>query len=234
MELRNLLLECDLNYPLDIFEICSKFSNLEIAAIPFVTRSLRGMAKLADTESSINCILVNSNLTQEEQNFHGMHELMHIYLPHDYSGTTFKCYDKVQPFQDSYVEWLANEGAAELIIPHDVLLPYIKENLYRFKERLFGICEMSEEIADHYRVSPVVVQNRFNSLKYEIYQYLNGCKISDIKVLSKTQQEKEGIFIESLNDIEDNRLLECMSKERTVATKTFFRYSESYRNLLIS
>lgn len=191
------------------------------------------MAKLADSSSPVNCILLNSNLSQEEQNFHGVHELIHIYLTGDCPGSTFTCYDKVQPFQNEYVEWLANEGAAELILPHDILLPYVKEHLKYFDKNIFGVYDMSENIAKLYRVSSVVVHNRINSLKYEIYQYLNGCNINEIKILSKTQQEKKGIFIESLNDIEDNRLTECINAESSVILKPFFQYSESYRNLAI-
>lgn len=190
------------------------------------------MASLANLESPINCILVNSNLSQEEQNFHGMHEFIHIALDNGNGGHTFKCYDRVKPFQNSYVEWLANEGAAELILPHDVLLPYIKEKIKTFDDNILGVYNLVYEIACIYKVSPVVVQNRLNSLRYEIYQYLYGCDINNIKIISKTQQKKLGIEIDSLNDIENRRLTETwLNSDKSVIVKPFFSYSKSYKNL---
>lgn len=191
------------------------------------------MASLANEESPVNCILVNSNLSQEEQNFHGTHEFIHIALDDGKGGRTFKCYDKIKPFQNPYTEWLANEGAAELILPHDVLLPYIKERINTFDDNIIGVYNMIDEIAQIYRVSPVVVQNRLNSLSYEIFQYLSGCDINDIKILSKTQQQRYGIYVDSLNDIENRRLTEVwFGKEQSHVIKPFFSYSESYSKLL--
>lgn len=227
------MLECGIKYPLDIYEICSHFSNLEIAACPFVTQGLRGMAVLADNNSQKNCILLNSNLTQEEQNFHGTHELVHVVLNDGTQGLTFKCYDKVMPFQDSYTEWLANEGAAELILPHDVLLPFIKERQKTFDQDIIGVYNMVNEIAQNYKVSPVVVENRLKSLSYEIFQYLGGCELNQIQILSKNKQKSLGITVDSLIDIENYRISETWcSKDKPVIIKPFFSYSKSYSNLL--
>lgn len=113
------------DYPLDIFELCSVISNVEIRALPFVTPDLRGMVNLAKKKDENHVILVNSNKSFEEQNFHGFHELMHIPTV-DKSGTILRCYDRIRPNQDSYLEWLANEGAAEFAVPYKMILPMIK------------------------------------------------------------------------------------------------------------
>lgn len=128
-------------YPLDIYEICKKLDKIEIAAIPLKTPGLRGMAKLADETSDINCILVNSILSQPEQNFHGTHEFMHTIFENGKTGTTFKCYDRVMPFQNKYTEWVANEGAAELLVPYKEFIPLFFELLdtYRSKSNLWLI-----------------------------------------------------------------------------------------------
>lgn len=190
------------------------------------------MAQLADSSSPINCILVNSNLSYEEQNYHGFHELMHIYETGNCPGTTFSCYDKVLPHQNRYVEWIANEGAAELILPHDVLLPYIKECASSFDKSIFGVSNMINKISSVYGVSPMVVEIRISSLRYEIFQYLTGCDISEIKILSKTQQDRMGIKVDSLLEIEDRRFLKSI-KDRSIALSApFFYYSETYRGLL--
>lgn len=198
-ELRKLLYSFGIRYPINIFEICDLFSNIEIATIPFKTPGLRGMAKLADDENDVNCILVNSNLTQEEQNFHGTHELMHICIPNNSRGATFRCYEKVQPFQDKYLEWLANEGAAELLMPFKGFIPDFCAlyKLYRENSTLwvkrFGYETPYEVLANKYRVSPVSVKNRIKNLAYEIDQYIKGTKIDQIKILSLTQRGRLGI-----------------------------------------
>lgn len=139
---------------------------------------------------------------------------MHIYFSKNCKGHTFTCYDKVMPFQDGYTEWLANEGAAELILPHDVLLPFIKERVRTFDDKMFGVYDMTLDIAGSYQVSPIVVQNRLNSLSYEIYQYLGGCGLDQLNILSKNQQQKRGISVDSLIDIENKRFTELWFNEK--------------------
>jgi Zn-dependent peptidase ImmA (M78 family) len=230
-KLRTDFLNDGIKYPLDIFSVCNSYDNLKIAAIPFKTKGLRGMANISDNEDTPHCILVNSHLSLEEQNFHGFHELMHVYFEKDSKGSTFNCYDKVQPFQDSYTEWLANEGAAELMLPHDVLLPCIKEYVKTFDNAYTGVFDMIQDIAHTYKVSPIVVDNRLNSLSYEIFQYLNGCDLENINIISKNQQKRLGISVDSLSDIENRRFTDIWINKNEV--KPFFAYSVCYKNLLV-
>lgn len=228
-----MLLSVGAKYPFDIFDICQKFENLKIGACPFKTVGLRGMAILADKTSPINCILVNSNLSSEEQNFHGAHELIHIFTSDPNSGQTFKCYDKVQPFQNSYIEWIANEGAAELILSYKELLPFIKDNLPSFNSDTLPIFGIVEKISQNYNVSQTVVQNRLGNLKYEIYQYLNGTDIENIEILSNRQQQNLGIYVDSLADIEAKRIVDCLKNHKSAINQPFFEYSNSYKNCKI-
>lgn len=114
----------DSDYPLNIFSLCSRITNVEIEAVPFITRDLRGMVSLAKNNNENNVILVNSNKSFEEQNFHGFHELMHIPTA-DERGTVLRCYERLKPNQNSYIEWLANEGAAEFTVPLKILKSFI-------------------------------------------------------------------------------------------------------------
>ena len=205
-ELRHKLLINGVNQPFDIFDICSRFGDLDIKSVPFKTNGLRGMAIIADKDSSLNCILVNSNLDSSIQNFHGFHELMHICFASKNQGQTFTCYDKVQPHQNKYSEWLANEGAAELLVPYKELLPLIKSN-YAHLTQGIGTFEFCEKISSKFRVSPTVIQNRIISLAYEIKQYISGVDIDNIRILSKNQQIKENINLKSLVDLEEERIL---------------------------
>ena len=87
------------DYPLNIYKLCNtKFNKVKIAAAPFKTPDLRGMACVAnDIRYENHAILVNSNKSIEEQNYHGFHELIHIAFQSNCAGQTFKCYDKVKP-----------------------------------------------------------------------------------------------------------------------------------------
>jgi hypothetical protein len=53
-----------------------------------------------------------------------------------------------------------------------------------------------------------VITLRFESLKYEIYQYLNGVPLDRLDILSRKQLWKRGIQIRSFNDIEKSLLQE--------------------------
>lgn len=206
-KLRNFLLSLGLKQPFDIFEICSKIKNVGIETCNFNTRGFRGMVSLASYPGDLNCILVNSNLSYVEQNFHGIHELIHIYTSPKNSGQTFKCYDTVRPNQNSYVEWVANEGAAELLVSYKMLLPMIKENYHSMIEDR-GTYEFCEKNASIFAVTPVVLQNRIDSLKYEIYQYMNNTPLNNIKIMSKNDQSRMGIKVKSLVELENDRFLE--------------------------
>ena len=164
------------------------------------------MVTIANSPSDINCIIVNSNLPFVEQNFYGIHELIHIVTCPKDSGQTFSCFDTVKPHQNSYIEWLANEGSAELLIPYRKLLPIIKQK-YPDMIKDLGTYTFCEEYADLFSVSSTVLRHRIDSLKYEIFQYINGTNIDNLQILSKKAQEKNGIFVKSLIDLEDERLL---------------------------
>lgn len=230
--LRNCLLKSGLSEPFNIFEICSKYDNLGIETCDFKTPGLRGMVTLAKSEDDINCIIINSNLSYEEQIFHGLHELNHIYFEHGQKGQTFNCFDKVKPNQNSYIEWVANEGAAELLLPYKEVLPFVKEVLPTLEKEMFPILEIIRMLSKSHIVSETVVQNRLNNLKYELYQYLNGVPLDRIQILSKRAQEQKGIHVDTLEQIESNRLMDRISpRNRKFDLSTpFLWYSESYRN----
>lgn len=194
------------DYPLDIFEVCKHIKNVDIQAVPFHTADLRGMVSLAKDKSDIHAILVNSNKSYEEQNFHGFHELMHIPTV-DQPGTLLRCYDTIKPNQDSYIEWLANEGAAEFVVPYQMLLPMIKSEYFSMTTGA-GTWNFCEKHSKDFGVSPIVIQNRIDSLKYETYQYLNGIPLDQIEILSNNKQKKRGIDIKSLVELENERLHE--------------------------
>ncbi len=191
-------------YPLNVFELCDRISNVNIGKVPFKASNLRGIAVIAKNKSENHVILVNSNKTAPEMNYYGTHELMHIAIQRNTAGQTFKCFDKVQPKQDKFIEWQANEGAAEFLVPYKVLLPLIKNNYnsMRIGAGTYSFCARFSEV---FGVSPIVMEIRLESLSYEIEQYLSGVSLDKIEILSRQKQIARGLHIISLPEQEDIR-----------------------------
>lgn len=82
---------------------------------------MRGIVRIAKNRDENHVILLNENKSFVEQNYHGFHELTHI-LTVDEPGTTLNCFGNTRPNQNSYIEWLANEGAAEFLMPYKEIL----------------------------------------------------------------------------------------------------------------
>lgn len=162
------------------------------------------MVSLARSDNENNVILVNSNKSFEEQNFHGFHELMHIPTV-DEHGTILRCYERIRPNQDRYLEWLANEGAAEFLVPYKMLLPIIRD---RYSDLISGLgtWNFCSEFAPKFGVTHTVMQYRIDSLKYEISQYLCGVPMDKIEILSNNKQKERGICVKSFVDLENERL----------------------------
>ena len=71
-----------------------------------------------------------------------------------------------------------------------------------------GPCDMLykyRRLESKYNVSEVVIKNRIESLKYEIYQVAWGESIHNIRILSKAQLEHEGIKIKSCNELSSGK-----------------------------
>lgn len=186
---------------IDTIKICKQIPNLRIDYIPFNTIGLKGMSYIGNLKEN-DVILLNSNQLPSEKNFICCHELMHLNLHREGPKRIFNCFDKVKPNQSNFLEWEANEGAAELLVPYELLLPLLKQN----KDNLntsFGIRKIKRDFSSYFNVTETVIKYRFESLKYEINQYLNGIPLNEIKILSLNKQREKGINIKSLNDIED-------------------------------
>lgn len=209
-------------------DLIDRFSDtgIVVGAIPFKTPGLRGMAFVSDDQAP-DSIMLNSLRTELEQNFDCGHEAVHLTLHRHLDQKTFNCFDeKVHAEQDPFLEWQANEGSAEFLVPHTVFIPLVKlylgtkpdhdsvENFKLISSKLFG-------------VPPAVIKYRLESLKYEIVQYYAGVKILDIEILSKHQQEKRGIYITSLNRIFPGEYLDMEKyielKNRSGANQNGFR-----------
>lgn len=172
---------------------------IQIDTIPFKTPGLRGMAVIGEKPDP-DIILLNSKRCMKEQNFDCGHEMVHLGLHRNLERKTFNCFDKVSAAQDPFLEWQANEGAAEFFVPHKIFILFLEEHLGNYPNRE-DIENFISWASDFFIVPKAVIRYRLENLKYEIYQYYAGVDIKDLTILSKNQQEKRGIYLSSLNDI---------------------------------
>lgn len=187
------------DYGFNMLQVC-KNDGVLLELLPFKTKYLRGMASIgAKREEDV--ILLNSNRDNIEQNFDCGHEYVHLCIHRDLRQKIFNCIDTIHVKQDEYIEWQANEGAAEMLIPYEAFLSLIKYGPFNINDP-DGIAYLKEYAAIKFSVTKKVIEYRLESLKYEIHQFINGVPLSNIQMLSLAQQKRRKINIRSLNDIE--------------------------------
>lgn len=190
-------------YRVDFVALCKKLG-IEMGVAPFFTSGLRGMASLGG-KGNKDVIILNASRNRFEQNVDCAHEFIHINFHRNEGYQSFKCFDKAQPNQNKYLEWQANEGGAELVVPYRSLLPKVKK-AYPYLDNYESISSFKEELVQVYGVTGAVIEYRLESLKYEIQQFVNGISMQDICILSYGSQIKQKINVKSLNDIANEDL----------------------------
>lgn len=195
-------------YQLNMVEEFKTFG-IRLDVIPFKTPGLRGMAVVGEKPDP-DIILLNSSRCGKERNFDCGHEMMHLSLHRKLNRKTFNCFAKVSANQDPFLEWQANEGSAEYFVPHKFFIMYLKEHL--------GESPTKEDVetfitwaSDYFIVPKAVIRYRLENLKYEIYQYYAGVDIMKLNILSRSQQEKRGIYLSSLNNISSGEHFDILS-----------------------
>ena len=188
-------------YGFDLINYCTDNGTI-IEYLPFKTHGLRGMAVIGD-EFQEDIILLNKKRSKIEQNFDCGHEFIHLCLHREIGQRSFNCFENIQETQNSFIEWHANEGSAELFVPYKIFIPLVKEKIGNSTD--YHVIESAKtEMASIFNVPETVIRYRMENLKYEIFQYLNGVPLDKIEILSLRQQRQRNINILSINDISDN------------------------------
>ena len=190
------------SYPIDAVKLCNNFTVLQLCYWNFKTPGLKGMSYIAKRPDR-DVIILNANLTKKEQNFICTHELMHLALHRNEITNSFDFNEKNISNQDSSLEWQANEGAAEFLVPAAILLPIIGDHLKALRT-WYDIENFKEELSEQFNVTKTVIEIRLEHLKYEIYQYIKGVPLNEIEVISLSKQKAKGINVLSLNDVEES------------------------------
>ena len=191
-----------------IENIVAVYDDIVVEYYPFATKGLKGMLFLASDDCDNNGMIINSNLPEEERHFHSIHEFMHIMLHAGIPGNHIMTLEnEIRNNQNSFLEWQANEGAAELIIPYKEFVPLFAELFTdyiqngQWWEIVYGQKSIAEYLAERYQVSVPVILNRISSLSYEIDQFRSGVPIDEVRILSHSKQQEMEIEVTDYRDI---------------------------------
>lgn len=171
-------------YVVNAVELCRAIDRIDIEYANLQSRGLCGLAMLGE---KVDTIVLNTRRSTEERNFDCAHELIHV-THHRNKASCFNCFSEVRPQQNSFLEWQANEGAAQLLVPYQDFIPrFLRDFGYR---KTFGDFDIIGTLAFHYGVTPQVIRNRIECLSYEMDQYQRGVDVMSLQFLSKNQRTK--------------------------------------------
>lgn len=174
------------NRPIKALDLVSHDPRIDLEYCHFKTPGLCGVAMVGDKTDTL---ILNSNRNSVEQNFDCSHELVHLFK-HRSIQDDFKCFTKARPRQNTFLEWQANEGAAQFLVPYQDFIPRFTHCIDYPSLSTYPILDL---LADFYNVTPQVINVRISSLSYEIDQYQQGIAVDNIKLLSRNQQRQLGI-----------------------------------------
>lgn len=185
------------DYKLNLYNYCVDCPSVLIEKIHFQTPSLKGMAIIETGKKDI--ILLNDKLNKYELNFYCGHELFHV-CNHNYTNIkTFNCFEYVKKQQNPYLEWQANEGSAEIIMPYREFIPKLAD---LFCSLNVSYNKLKTIMAKEFNVTESMIWCRIENLKYEFHQYYKfNIPIDYIQILSKKELSKRNISITSINEI---------------------------------
>lgn len=182
---------------------------------PFKTHGLRGMAVPADLYSTQrDIIILNSNRSTKEKNFDCAHESIHITFHWKIHRQPFSCYDRIVANQDSYLEWQANEGAAEYLVPYKIFIPLTVDKWDMLTE-LYPMDmenEFLKPMSDLFNVPISVIRIRLISLRSEIEQYINGVPLENLRFYSNNDLNRLNKKVYSIFDIQEINYLHYLTR----------------------
>ena len=141
-----------------------------------------------------SAIVLRADRSETSRKFILCHELIHYFL-HPGRERTLCRADR----QEDILEWQANEGAAQLLVPWQDFLPRVgacRSALRTDKAEVFA------ELAALYAVSGQTIRFRIATLADEIDQYLRGVPLEAIQLCSRRELRRMGRLPRPICDIE--------------------------------
>jgi len=180
------------SFPVDVISLCHEIG-VSVEWYNFRTHGLKGMVSVEE-----DSIILNGRLPLEEVRACCAHELVHLALHREEAPHFYLCGGTDRSPPDRMLEWQANEGAAELLVPMHILLPMLKLHVPQCRDH-DDFEQMKIFLAKLFGVTPRAIATRLEALRYEIDQYIKGIPIEEIRILSLSVQKVLEIRIESLN-----------------------------------
>lgn len=208
------------DYPLDSVSLAKKF----FVDAQILYKEFDLFCALLYRGKKTTTLALNSKRTPQMQNFDCMHEIIHYFLHNDVNS--FQCLsgDNLPSFNDR-LEWQANEGAAQALLPYRLFIPMYAALSEKGDENLI------KSLAASFGVTERVVLNRIDNLKYEIYQYkILKKSLKDIEILSKSSCEQKNfpafsndkIFCANCRSLIENDANFCPVCGNKLSSKTNF------------
>lgn len=145
------------DYPIDIWEIVERYPYLKIVEESFITDGLCGFL-IRNKKPDPSIIVINSHINNQDKNFAICHEIIHYFChPIEHEDKIFSAYNK--KYIQSPQEQQANEGAAELLVPHNLFIKDMENALKFYNDNSTAIINT----AKIYNVNPEVISRK---LKY--------------------------------------------------------------------
>ncbi|MCL2170825.1 MAG: ImmA/IrrE family metallo-endopeptidase [Defluviitaleaceae bacterium] len=157
--------------------------NLMLEIIPFATGQLCGILV---RQGDMTAIGLNARRSPAGRNFDCMHELVHFWF---HKGNTFNCIEN----GDSFLEWQANEGASQFLMPYQSFIPAycdLYDKITPSHSPARGQNLVIARLCAAYGAGELAVRFRINTLSREIAQYINGTPIDKIQVQKGSHKKK--------------------------------------------
>lgn len=154
---------------------------IKIAVYRFDSRRFSGALMKGKNMSQI---IINAWRSPEARRFTAAHELIHYFF---HASDNFFCSEDCAV---TALEWQANEGAAELLIPYKKFLPAFRNirSLYiSDSEKALRV------LAKSFGATPAMVRTLIQSLSPEIAQFESGVPLSKIRLVSKSHFQKTAL-----------------------------------------
>lgn len=152
--------------------------NLTLEILPFKQTKICGILYRGEHSTSI---ALNAGRSAGGRNFDCMHELIHYWLHED--EPVFQC---IEGNADVFLEWQANEGAAQFLMPYQSFIPNYcaaYDDVFRVYSGAAAEAALVSRLAAGYGVGELAARYRINTLRREIAMYLDGVPVGEIQIL---------------------------------------------------
>ena len=186
---------------LNLISLCQNDPTNDLIIHPMSTKGFCGVILFGN---KVDTIILNEGRTDTERNFDLAHEIVHKYKHRNQTSLVCGCLNDTK---NGFLEWEANEGAAELLLPYKHFIPRLME-VYNQLDYTVRMEKVKDILAQEYGVTASIIELRIKNLKFEIDQYRTGVPLDKIVLMSQNQLKNHGVHVKSLFDLENEKIME--------------------------